>query len=298
MRALNPDQLRTLTEVVEQGSFTLAARHLNLSQPAVSLQIRELEARCGVQLLDRVGKKPVPTLAGRQLLQHAKRILSENEDALQSMRRVRETSGQLIRVGMSLPTLTYLAREAIRRFKRDNPRIELALTLSPSTPLVDEVRNHSLDIAIVSLPIDDAQLTVRPFYEDSVVALVPEDHFPDKPKTATPTLLASAPFVVQAVGDLQARLAQDWFRAAGHTPQRFVEVRSLEGCRAVVAAGLGVSIVPGLMAQRQMAGLMMLPLDPPVRRQVAVIESKNALPNVAVDRLRVALLACTQVLTE
>jgi DNA-binding transcriptional LysR family regulator len=296
MRALNPDQLRTLTEVVEQGSFTLAARHLNLSQPAVSLQIRELEARCGVQLLDRVGKKPVPTPAGRQLLQHAKRILNENEDALQAMRRIRESSGQLIRIGMSLATLTYLAREAIRHFKRENPRIELALTLSPSTPLVDEVRNHALDIAIVSLPIDDAQLSVRPFYEDSVVALVPEDYFTDKPKVATPTLLASAPFVVQAIGDLQTRLAQDWFRAAGHSPQRFIEVRNLEGCRAAVAAGLGVSIVPGVMAHQPMPGLVVLPLDPPMRRQVAVIEPKNAIPNPAVDRLRMGLLACTQVL--
>jgi DNA-binding transcriptional LysR family regulator len=296
MRALNPDQLRTLTEVVEQGSFTLAARHLNLSQPAVSLQIRELEARCGMQLIDRVGKKPVPTPAGRQLLLHAKRILSENEDALQAMRRIRETSGQLIRVGMSLPTLTYLTRDAIRRFKHENPKIELALTLSPSTPLVDEVRNHTLDIAIVSLPLDDAQLTVRPFFEDSVAALVPEGHFSDNPKTATPALLATAPFVVQAIGDLQARLVQEWFRASGHAPLRFIEANSLEGCRAAVAAGLGVSIVPGLMALHQMGGVAVLPLEPPVRRKVAVIEPKNAIPNMAVDRLRAALLGCTQVL--
>jgi DNA-binding transcriptional LysR family regulator len=296
MRALNPDQLRTLTEVVEQGSFTLAARHLNLSQPAVSLQIRELEARCGVQLVDRVGKKPVPTPAGRQLLAHAKRILCENEDALLAMRRIRETSGHLIRVGMSQPTLTYLTREAIRRFKRENPHIEVALMLSPSTPLVDEVRNHALDLAVVSLPIDDTQLTVRPFFEDVVMALVPEDLLPDKTQAATAALLSSVPFIVQAIGDLQTRLAEEWFRAAGHAPLRFIEARSLEGCRAAVAAGLGVSIVPGLMAQQPMSGLAVLPLDPPVRRKVALIEHKSAIPNGTVDRLRTALLTCTEVL--
>ncbi len=297
MRALNPDQLRTLTEVVEQGSFTLAARHLNLSQPAVSLQIRELEARCGVQLVDRVGKKPVATPAGRQLLAHAKRILGEHQDALQAMRRFRESSGHLVRVGMSPPTLTYLMREVIRRFRREHPHIEVALTLSPSTPLVDLVRNHGLDLAVVSLPIDETQLTVRPFYEDSVMALTPDDLFPDTTKAATPALLSSAPFIVQAIGDLQARLAEEWFRARGHAPLRFIEARCLEGCRAAVAAGLGVSIVPGLMAQQTMSGLAVLPLDPPVRRKVALIEPKNAIPNGTIDRLRAALLTCTQVLT-
>ena len=296
MRALNPDQLRTLIEVVDLGSFTLAARRLHLSQPAVSLQIRELEARCGVQLLDRIGKKPLPTPAGRQLLLHAKRILGENEEALQSMRRIREQTGQRIRIGMSLPTLTYLARDAIRHFKRDNPGIELAMLLSPSTPLVDEVRNHNLDIAVVSLPIDDTQLIVRPFYEDSVLAIVPEGHFAQVPRAATPELLCTAPFVVQAIGDLQARLALEWFGKAGQTPIRFVEVRTLEACRAAVAAGLGVSIVPGMMALQPMPGLVALPLDPPVRRKLAVIEHKNSIPNPAIDRLRTALLACTKVL--
>jgi DNA-binding transcriptional LysR family regulator len=291
MRALNPDQLRTFSEVVEHGSFTAAAKQLNLSQPAVSLQIRELEARCGVQLLDRLGKKPFPTAAGRQLLIHAKRILSENEEALSSMRRISEASGHQVRLGMSMTTLAYVARETIRRFKRENPRIDLVISLSPSSPLVEDVRNHSLDLAVVSLPIDDAQLIVRPFYEDSVIALVPEDHFTPVPDRATPELLASAPFIVQDMAGVQTRLAQEWFRTGGHAPQSFIEVRNLEACRAAVAAGLGVTIVPGVMAQQPMEGLLVLPLDPPVRRQLAVVEHKSRLPNAVIDRLRTALLA-------
>ena len=136
MRGLNPDQLRTFVDVVDLGSFTAAARRLNLSQPAVSLQIRELEARCGVQLLDRVGKKPFPTPAGRQLLVHAQRILNENEDALAAMKRIRDATGKQVRVGMTMTTLTYLARDVIRRFMRDNPTIDLQLILSGSTIMV------------------------------------------------------------------------------------------------------------------------------------------------------------------
>ena len=74
MRSLNPDHLRALTEVVAQGSFTQAAKRLNLAQPTISLQIRELETRLGVQLVDRLGKRAFATAAGRDLIEHAQRI--------------------------------------------------------------------------------------------------------------------------------------------------------------------------------------------------------------------------------
>jgi DNA-binding transcriptional LysR family regulator len=290
MRALNPDQLRTFVEVVELGSFTAAARRLNLSQPAVSLQIRELEARCGVQLLDRLGKKPFPTGAGRQLLVHANRILNEHEEALVAMRRLRESSGQQVRLGMSMTILTYVAREAIRRLKQEHPEIELLMTLTPSTPLADEVRNNALDLAVVSLPIEDNQLIVRVFREENVMALLPEGLLSPLPQVATPELMSRLPFVVQGITDVQTRLAQEWFRKRGHSPHSFVEVQNLEACRAVVAAGLGVTIVPGEMGRHRMEGVVSLPLDPPVLRRLAVIEHKNRVSNHAIDCVRAALL--------
>jgi DNA-binding transcriptional LysR family regulator len=298
MRALNPDQLRTFVDVVELASFTAAARRLNLSQPAVSLQIRELEARCGVQLLDRLGKKPFPTAAGRQLLVHAHRILNENDDALAAMLRIRDARGQRVRIGMSMTTLTYVARDMVRNFKRNNPDIELVVSLSPSTPLVDDVRSRNLDLAIVSLPIDDAQLNVRVFHEDSVIAILPDGEISPIPRAATPELLAKLPFVVQSLTDVQTRLAQEWFRQGGQAPHSFVEVRNLEACRAAVAAGLGVSIVPGVMAQQQMDGLLILPLDPPVTRKLAVIDYKGRAPSAAIDRVYAAILACRGLMPE
>ena len=79
MRGLNPDHLRAFAEVVAQASFTRAAKRLNLAQPTVSIQIRELETRLGVRLIDRLGKRAFATAAGRELLEHARRIAEENE---------------------------------------------------------------------------------------------------------------------------------------------------------------------------------------------------------------------------
>jgi DNA-binding transcriptional LysR family regulator len=193
---------------------------------------------------------------------------------------------------MSMTTLTYVARDMVRNFKRNNPDIDLIVSLSPSTPLVDDVRNRNLDLAMVSLPIDDAQLNVRVFHEDSVIAILPEGDLAPIPRAATPELLAKYPFVVQSLTDVQTRLAQEWFRQSGQAPHSFVEVRNLEGCRAAVAAGLGVSIVPGVMAQHHIDGLLVLPLDPPVTRRLAVIDYKGRSPSAAVDRVRAAMLAC------
>ena len=81
MRSLNLDQLRALTEVAALGSFSAAARRLNLTQPAISLQIRELEARWGLRLIERLGKKTQATAPGLQLIEHARRIASECEAA-------------------------------------------------------------------------------------------------------------------------------------------------------------------------------------------------------------------------
>ena len=292
MRALNPDQLRTFIEVVELSSFTAAAKRLALSQPAVSLQVRELEARCGVQLLDRQSKKPFPTEAGRQMLLHAARILNENEEALAAMARLRHSTGRHVRVGMTMTTLTYLARDVVRQFKQDCPEIQLSVVLSSSHGLADDVRNRNLDLAIVTLPLDVTHLRSEVFHEDSVNGIVPENYFTPAPRLATPKLMASAPFVTQSLGDVQTTLADAWFRSNGQTPHSYVEMRSLEACRAAVAAGLGVSIVPGIMASQPMPGLLMLPLDPPVTRKIAVVEHEARPASAVIDQVRAALLQC------
>jgi DNA-binding transcriptional LysR family regulator len=102
VRGLNFDQLRTLLEVVEQGSFSAAARRLNLTQPAISLQIRELERRFGVRLIERLGKQAHATVPGRELVEAARRILRECDHADAAMRRFREGWTGRVHVGMTL----------------------------------------------------------------------------------------------------------------------------------------------------------------------------------------------------
>src|SRR5262245_16362485 len=120
MRSLNLDQLRTLTEVIELGSFSAAARRLNLTQPAVSQQIRELERRFGVRLIERMGKQAHATAPGRELVDAAQRIFRDCDLAEAAMRRFRDRWIGRVHIGTTNTAMTYLLPPILRRLRLEH----------------------------------------------------------------------------------------------------------------------------------------------------------------------------------
>ena len=127
MRSLSLDQLKAFIEVAERGSFTAAARALNLSQPAVTHQVQELEQRFQVALLERLGKRAYPTEAGEKLMEHARHLLDEDAHTRDAMRRF--TDGWLgrVRIGTSMTVLMYVLPPLLRQLKSDHPQLEINL---------------------------------------------------------------------------------------------------------------------------------------------------------------------------
>src|SRR5215831_5065909 len=128
MRRLNLDQLRAVTEVMRLGSFSAAARSLNLTQPAISFQVRELEERLGLQLIERLGKRAYPTPAGTELIEYARRIDRDVDDAMQA------TRGR--------------ARSRTSRHWPYPPRLHVAAGAARAAPQASEYRarcHHGLD---------------------------------------------------------------------------------------------------------------------------------------------------------
>src|SRR5438874_6908392 len=114
MRSLNLDQLRTFVAVVERGSFTAAAKVLNLSQPAVTHQVHELERRFKVALVERLGKRAYLTQAGEKLIEHARHLLDEDSRTQVLMRRFDDGWLGRVRVGTSMTVLMYcISRNSI-----------------------------------------------------------------------------------------------------------------------------------------------------------------------------------------
>src|SRR5712691_3531187 len=139
---LQVTHLRTLQAIARHGSFSRAAQALNLTQPAVSMQVRHLERSLGLPLLERVGKRAFPTRAGEVLLAHADRAL-------------RELEAGGVRLGTSASISIYLLPPALRRFRTRYPDTEVVVVTGNASEITRSIVANTLDVGIVSLPVRD-----------------------------------------------------------------------------------------------------------------------------------------------
>jgi DNA-binding transcriptional LysR family regulator len=171
-------RLRALVVVAEEGSFTRAAERLFLSQPWLSTQVRELEARAGVELLDRSGVQTVPTEAGARLLPAVRLLLRRAATASDAARRaLKAGAAEALRLGAPSHTWDVPARRRIlARLAELDPAIDVEIADGESRELVEAVRRGVLDAAFAVLPLDDRGLTVLVVDESGVWVHVPAGH--------------------------------------------------------------------------------------------------------------------------
>ncbi len=291
MRSLNPDHLKTLTEVVQLESFTRAAKRLNLSQPAVSLQIRELEARLGVRLVDRMGKRAYATAAGRELIDHARRINSEMETALASMRRHKEGWLGRVRLGASTTALIYHLAPVLQRLRLEQPNIDLLVTSGTTSAVVERILRNEIDLGVVSLPVVERMVEVTPLKEERLVAIFPAG-MPDIPDEITPADFAQLTLILEHARAHVKMLIIDWLSRSGFEPRPAMELDNMEAVKRMVAAGLGASIIPagaiGDVARD--ADIAVRELCPPLSRTLALVRRRNKPEDTALRRVREAIL--------
>lgn len=289
MRNLNPDQLLAFVTVVDREGFTNAAKALNLTQPAISLQIRELEARVGIPLLVRDGRRPRLTPAGEALLDRARRILDEHDQALAVMRRLKTIAAGEVRLGMTPGTLTYVAGPTVRALRSTHKTLQLTVTVAGSPDLAQLVRDNAVDLAILALPVDLTELVASKLVDDPLVAILP-DSSADLPEVATPQFMAEQPMVTEPrFANLRSMIA-GWFAAERLEPYRAMQVDTLETIRSAVAANLGAAIVPRMVVSDQPANIRILPIHPPMSRELVIVErSDNTARSQAHNLVRSAL---------
>jgi DNA-binding transcriptional LysR family regulator len=117
-----------LIEVVELGSFTEAAKRLHLTQPAISQQIRELEKRCGLELVDRIGKRGFANPAGRELIAYGRRFMTEAQHALEAVKAHKEGTAGRVYLGTGPTALVYLLPPVLRKVRDEHPNIDIVVT--------------------------------------------------------------------------------------------------------------------------------------------------------------------------
>jgi DNA-binding transcriptional LysR family regulator len=287
MRSLSLDQLRTLQTVVETGGFTAASRRLHLSQSAVSTQVQELEDRLGVRLVERLGKKAYATAAGREVIARAQRIADETDDIVAATRRFRDGWVGRVQVGTGLTALMYLLPPVLKKIRAEHPGIELLVRNITTRGIVDAVLQNTIDLGVVTLPVEEPHLRVTPLREERLVAILPQE-MRNSTREITPDFIAGHPLILEP-GAIQ-RLVLDWASASSALRRPTMVIGTVEAIKTLVVAGLGVSIVPEIAVAKPGRDLVVRPLSPPLGRTLALIQHRNKPDDTALKIVRDAIL--------
>jgi len=296
MRSLNLDQLRAFVEVVERGSFTAAAKELNLTQPAVTHQVQELERRFQVSLVERFGKRAYLTQAGEKLIEHARNLLDEDSRAHVAMRRFGDGWLGRVRVGTSMTVLMYVLPPILRQLKTDHPQLEISLKAGLTTTTLQMLKTNALDLGLCALPIEDPAFETVQLFNDELVAILPAA-LGKAPKKVTPAFLSQCPLILGSENSALRRTIADWLALAGPPPRPLMEFDNVEAMKSVVAVGLGASIVPSLSlgaGHVRMANTLVRPLSPRASRRVGLVRLRGKRGTDGMELVSEALLALRQ----
>jgi DNA-binding transcriptional LysR family regulator len=277
MRSLNLDQLRAFVEVVERGSFTAAAKELNLTQPAVTHQVQELERRFQVALVERFGKRAYLTQAGEKLIEHARNLLDEDSRTQVAMRRFGDGWLGRVRVGTSMTVLMYVLPPILRQLKTKHPQLEISLKAGLTTTALQMLKTNALDLGLCALPIEDPAFETVPLFNDELVAILPAA-LGQVPKKVTPAFLSQCPLILGSQNSALRRTIMEWLALAGPPPRPLMEFDNVEAIKSVVAVGLGASVVPSLSlgaGHVAMANTLVRPLNPRTSRRVGLVRLRG-----------------------
>jgi DNA-binding transcriptional LysR family regulator len=237
-------QLRALSATVLKGSLTGAAQKLGVTQPAVSLQLQNLQEIAGLPLLQRGPGGMIPTEAGRALLTLDERITLALSDCGKLLDAIRGATGGRVAIG-AVSTAKYFVPAAMGAFARRFPEIELKLVIGNRAEIIQGLRDFSLDGAITGRPPEDMDLERRLIGEHPHVIIAPPDHALAGRKRLALTSLARESFLVREIGSGTRLLMQRLFEDKGFLPKVRMEIDSNETIKQAVMAGLGIAFISG-----------------------------------------------------
>lgn len=236
-------RLEYFVALARERNFTRAAEQVSVSQPNLSKQIQELEREFGVPLIQKLGRQVHLTAPGEELLKHAERMLQQAEEIRLMMLDYRGMArGRLVVGSMGAPSV-YLMPQVAARFKRALPDVELIIEGGHSQTIYQGLLDNSIHVGLAYLPSDIPMFEITPLFEEELLLVAPKDHpLADREQVAIREL-ANVPLTMSK--DMACRRIIDQaFDQAGIEVKRSLEMASVEGLRATIEQGLGVTLLP------------------------------------------------------
>ncbi|MBT9283397.1 MAG: LysR family transcriptional regulator [Hydrogenibacillus schlegelii] len=270
-------QIRYFVEVARREHVTEAAFALNVAQSAVSRQIQNLEDELGVALFVRDGRRVRLTAAGSVLLEHMENVLREIEAARRRLESLVSPETGRIRLGFPSSLASYMLPTVLSAYRRLHPQTSFELHQGMIKELLEKVAAQALDLAFVTPPPrGDRKLSGFVLFDEEMVALLPADH-PLTERAAREgglpfAALKEEPFILFRPGMLLRTIVDEAARAAGFQPKVAFEGDEMETVKGLVAAGLGVAVLPevSLIENVPRSAVKVRIVDPPIRRSVGI----------------------------
>jgi len=241
-RDLTIRQLRALSAVHAAGTITSAASRLNLTQPAVTLQLRNLQSLAGLPLIQRTGDGMALTDAGNHVLALVERIELALFDCEQSLDMISGRTGGRVSIG-AVSTAKYFVPFAIAAFCQRFPKIEVTLKIGNREDIRNALRGYELDIAVMGQPPPDVEVEMRPLGRHPHVVVAAADHRFARRKSVAVSELASETFITRERGSGTRMLMEQFFQKNGLAPKIGMEMDSNETIKQAVLAGLGIAFI-------------------------------------------------------
>jgi LysR family transcriptional regulator, low CO2-responsive transcriptional regulator len=269
------NQLRSFHAVARAGSVTKAARMLHVSQPTVTIQLRQLESAYRVELVHRTPRGIQLTDVGRALFALSERIFALEQDAVSLLTKASGALTGELRVGGVGP---FFVMRMLAAFSRRYPAIQLSLSLSNSEEVINGLREYRTDVGVVGQPVGypppDGRLVAVPYSRQKVVLFVHRDHRWAKRDGIRLTDLAEEPLILRESGSVSRRALEEALAAADVQASAALEV-SREGVWEAVAAGLGASITTDVEFPRDERLHMLRILDADVETEAYVVSLRE-----------------------
>ncbi|MFG1212585.1 LysR substrate-binding domain-containing protein [Xanthobacter sp.] len=273
-------ELQYLLALADTRSFRRAAELCSVSQPTLSTQIRKLEEELGVALIERTPRKAMLTPAGRDAVERARRILTEVDQLKEAARRSRFAEGGALKLGV-FPTLgPYLLPHVVPLIRQRFPELELLLFEEKSANLIQRLNLGTLDAAFLALPVHDSHFHSEFLFEEPFLLAVPGTHSLARRDTLGVAELAGQNLMLLEEGHCLRDQALDVCHQSGAREKSEFRATSLETLRQMVAAGVGITLLPMLATRNPVPPAQNIHLlafsDSRPSRQIALLWRKTS----------------------
>jgi LysR family hydrogen peroxide-inducible transcriptional activator len=287
MSDLKLKDLRYLVALADTRHFGRAAARCFVSQPTLSAQLRKLEQYLGVQLIERQPRRIALTPAGEEIVQRARSMLEASEAIVSVARTRRDPLAGELRLAL-LPTIgPYLLPQVALRLRKALPRLELMLFEYQTEPMLERLRHGEIDVGVLALPVEADGLLERALYDEPFVVALPEAHRLAARAHLRSEDLAGETVLLLEEGHCLRDQALSFCRYSGMHEKQDFRATSIETLRQMVAAGVGVTLLP-LLASRgaydHTRGVAVRPFARPVpSRRIGAVWRKSSARATAIE---------------